>query len=91
MTVSEAYADLGGGLSRATAATDAPRRFNMVEAKETPGLHALGWHMFDPISGWCGCGQRDDGATAPGSPAWRAEVEQALPNVAHGRAAGSST
>jgi len=28
-------------------------------------------HRFDALSGWCGCGVRDDGALAPGSPAWR--------------------
>lgn len=26
----------------------------------------------DPVSGWCGCGRRDDGKIAVGSPAWRA-------------------
>lgn len=35
-------------------------------------------HLFDPSSGWCGCGIRDDGQIAEGSPAWRAQVELAL-------------
>lgn len=28
-------------------------------------------HRFHPASGWCGCGLRDDGRIAEGSPAWR--------------------
>lgn len=70
MTVSPAYAELGGGLS--------------VTPLPTP---SVSWtppgtckHMFDPISGWCGCGRRDDGALAEGSPAWRAALERAMPN-----------
>lgn len=30
-------------------------------------------HRFDPVSGYCGCGRRDDGRLAPGSPASRAQ------------------
>lgn len=37
--------------------------------------------MFDPDSGWCTCGVRDDGADAFGSPAWRRRVESALPDA----------
>ena len=62
MTVSEAYADLGGGV--ASAATN-PSPANRHR------------HRFDQTSGYCGCGRRDDGALAPGSPAWRAD-RQAL-------------
>ncbi|MDF2047286.1 hypothetical protein P2P98_14055 [Microbacterium sp. Kw_RZR3] len=29
-------------------------------------------HRFDPLSGWCGCGTRDDGTLADYSPAWLA-------------------
>lgn len=31
-------------------------------------------HDFDPISGWCPCGLRDDGKTVPGSPVRRAQI-----------------
>lgn len=52
---SDAYADLGGGLSGTAIA---PRPAHV--------------HDFHPESGWCGCGQRDTGQLAEGSPAWRA-------------------
>lgn len=70
MTVSETYADLGGGIA-------VDERFELVTLTSTPvaPVQAPGvcvHHRFDPISGWCGCGTRDDGSLAEGSPAWRA-------------------
>lgn len=72
MSISAAYADLGGGL--ATAA----RAVSPLPAPQAPPVCS---HMFDQVSGWCGCGLRDDGAIAPGSPAWRATVERTMPGA----------
>lgn len=55
---SETYADLGGGVESET---------------RPPSLLASHRHRFDPFSGWCGCGTRDDGSLADYSPAWLAE------------------
>jgi hypothetical protein len=76
--ISPTYADLGGGV-------DAPLPRRRVRESRTidrsPG-RVCDQHMFDPVSGWCGCGLRDDGQCAPGSPAWRAAVERTLPDGA---------
>lgn len=55
--MSETYSDLGGG----TTAT--PPRSECPTGRR---------HRYDPTSGYCGCGRRDDGRVAPGSPAARA-------------------
>lgn len=60
---SEAWADLGGG--RRPGVTVRRR----VSDKAAHRAH--GPHTFDPQSGWCGCGLRDTGEAAEGSPAWR--------------------
>lgn len=77
--VSEAYADLGGGLR---SAQPLPRATRGVVAHHpidrSPG-RVCNTHMYDPVSGWCGCGLRDDGKLAEGSPAWRARLEQRMP------------
>lgn len=57
---SEAYQDLGGGLS-GTAIAARPAHV----------------HNFHPESGWCGCGRRDTGEAAVGSPVWRVEQQAA--------------
>ncbi|GAA2533202.1 hypothetical protein GCM10009860_11550 [Microbacterium mitrae] len=78
--VSEAYADLGGGLS---AAQDASHQGspNSAYPEAQPSSAPSGVcvsHLFNPVSGWCGCGLRDDGKVAEGSPAWRAKVDAKL-------------
>lgn len=81
MSISPAYAELGGGIY-------APPRIQrkhppLPSARGRPAGSSPGQvcssHMYDPVSGWCGCGIRDDGKLAEGSPAWRASVEKALP------------
>jgi hypothetical protein len=62
---SNAYAELGGGLGTAFARPPRPARVPQPD----PPVHV---HRFHPESGWCGCGCRDDGSLAEGSPAWRA-------------------
>lgn len=67
MTISDAYADLGGGTSTAPdtgVSSDTP-----VQSGHLPRTHR---HRFDHASGWCGCGARDSGELAEGSIAWRA-------------------
>lgn len=55
---SETYADLGGGA---------------VASEMRPAFgHDGHRHRFDPLSGWCVCGTRDDGQVAEYSPAWHA-------------------
>lgn len=73
--ISPAYADLGGGLDPSNAPP--PRRESRA-VDRNPG-RVCEQHMFDPVSGWCGCGIRDDGKLAEGSPAWRADVESRMP------------
>ncbi|SDL30250.1 hypothetical protein [Microbacterium azadirachtae] len=75
MTVSTAYAELGGGTG--PAAERRTRRSTTID--RAPG-RICARHMFDPVSGWCGCGLRDDGQTAPGSPAWRAAIDKTMPD-----------
>lgn len=74
-TTSAAYADLGGGTSTA----------EVPAHRSRPVDRSPGWicpqHLFDPLSGWCGCGLRDDGQTAPGSPAWRASLDKTMPDT----------
>ncbi|MDQ1084186.1 MULTISPECIES: hypothetical protein [Microbacterium] len=41
-----------------------------VSARSTPLVVNGHRHRYDPLSGWCGCGTRDDGMLAEGSPAW---------------------
>jgi hypothetical protein len=65
MRISEAYADLGGGI------TDSPDYPSKTTHHEC---------IFDPASGWCGCGRRDDGSVAEGSPAWRSARASSPPN-----------
>lgn len=81
MTISEAYADLGGGLQ--SPPTPAFRQADTSEVPRPVGTPAgvCEQHLFDPVSGWCGCGIRDDGRLAEGSPAWRAAVEARMPCV----------
>ena len=67
MSTSTAYAELGGGLSGSQ--RPAPSIERGVHWLHTPSEHR---HEFHPESGWCGCGQRDTGQLAEGSPAWRA-------------------
>jgi hypothetical protein len=54
---SNAYAELGGGLGGGIrlAPRPAPARIQSVRTHR---------HSFDPVSGWCGCGRRDDGRAA---------------------------
>lgn len=82
MTISPTYADLGGGLaSAAQPGTTQPRDVRHTDTILTgrpPGVCTE--HMFDPVSGWCSCGIRDDGKLAEGSPAWRAEIDRQMPN-----------
>lgn len=80
-TISESYADLGGGLQSLQTPAAAPSvRLQRVARPSTPAT--CSGHLFDPVSGWCGCGIRDDGKLAEGSPAWRAAVESVLPERA---------
>lgn len=81
MTVSAAYADLGGGL---VSPPSAPRHRESRTVDRAPGL-VCERHMFDPVSGWCGCGNRDDGKLAEGSPAWRAALEARMPGTGSAR------
>lgn len=76
--VSETYADLGGGLRSTPAPTVRAERVHLPSAQRTPGA-VCERHLFDPVSGWCGCGTRDDGKLAEGSPAWRTVVESTMP------------
>lgn len=79
MTISQAYAELGGGVN-----SPSPRRRRQFATRApsvSPG-EVCDEHMFDPVSGWCGCGIRDDGAIAPGSPAWRTSIERQMPGKA---------
>lgn len=79
MTVSEAYADLGG-LTAPPPRRPRPRsRYESTAVDYSPG-RVCERHMFDPTSGWCSCGTRDDGEIADGSPAWRAAVEHTMPD-----------
>ncbi len=78
-TISPTYADLGGGLGSPPPRQKRERVSLTID--RAPG-RVCDQHLFDPVSGWCGCGLRDDGQTAPGSPAWRAKVEQAMPGAA---------
>ncbi len=59
--ISEAWADLGGGL----APPERRARGQLVPR----GPHVL--HSFDPASGYCACGLRDDGRVGDGTPAAR--------------------
>ncbi|MBD3942808.1 hypothetical protein IF188_13995 [Microbacterium sp. NEAU-LLC] len=68
MTISEAYADLGGGIHTT-------QRETLPTFTPPAGCR----HLYDPISGWCGCGRRNDGKLAEGSPAWRAAIDRAMP------------
>lgn len=74
--ISETYADLGG-LVGSQIAPCTPRERASRTIDRSPG-RVCDRHLFDPVSGWCGCGVRDDGKLAEGSPAWRAAVESAL-------------
>lgn len=65
MTASEAYVDLGGGL-RSTP----QRRSTARLPRQTAANYEPHECRFDAVSGWCGCGRRDDGQIAEGSPAW---------------------
>lgn len=78
--VSEAYADLGGGLraTQSTAGQGSPDSASPPAQPTTAPSGACVSHLFNPVSGWCGCGLRDDGKVAEGSPAWRAKVEARL-------------
>lgn len=97
MSVSSAYAELGGGLAwLGGASTSRPLDVDLASVREAELIEATAPaaptasvpestcspHMFDPVSGWCGCGVRDDGATAFGSPAWRARIEKEMPGGA---------
>lgn len=73
-TISETYADLGG----LTAPPATRSRWGSRDIDRSPGV-VCAQHMFNPVSGWCGCGTRDDGKLAEGSPAWRAELERQMP------------
>lgn len=74
MSTSNAYAELGG-----LTAPPAPRpRWESHGIDRSPGV-VCEHHLFDPVSGWCGCGTRDDGKLAEGSPAWRDAVERQMP------------
>lgn len=75
--ISETYADLGGGIGTAMRRAERPR---MRPAARPAGAVCV-QHMFDPVSGWCGCGIRDDGKLAEGSPAWRAELDRRMPSA----------
>lgn len=80
MTRSEAWADLGGIVESDELPTPRPTRPRRARRIDDPRpVHEE--HMFDPDSGWCTCGVRDDGADAFGSPAWRRRVESALPDA----------
>lgn len=61
--ISEAYADLGGGLG--SIGRTAPRSHPGGAVKRSEHEHD-----FDTTSGWCECGRRDTGEIAPGAPAW---------------------
>lgn len=87
--VSEAYAELGGGLQSRQTLADSPgvHQPDISEGsgsartlRPAPGVCTE--HLFDSASGWCGCGVRDDGKLAEGSPAWRAAVESRMPERA---------
>lgn len=78
MSASDAYADLGGGLQ----GMHRPGRHTPTSRPITPTAGTVCTrHLFDPVSGWCGCGTRDDGKLAEGSPAWRAAVERRMPET----------
>lgn len=62
---SNAYAELGGGIGSAYVRPPRPA----VAVRPHPPVHR---HRFDAVSGWCGCGKRDDGPVAEFSPAARA-------------------
>lgn len=79
--VSETYADLGGGLSATSGGKSYSRSERVSRTVDTSHGRVCDRHLFDPVSGWCGCGTRDDGKLAEGSPAWRAEVERRMPEV----------
>lgn len=56
---SSAYAELGGGIGSA-ALLQPRRRSGRASITVDAPAHR---HSFDPVSGWCGCGRRDDGRT----------------------------
>ena len=86
MTTSTAYAELGG-LTPPRPST----RPGVLPHEPTPAANTGSKrvadrdtlrdcrHLFDPLSGWCGCGLRDDGQLAEGSPAWRAAIDRTMP------------
>lgn len=81
-TPSRAYAELGGavdGHPMPPRIRPRGRVWPSTTIDPNPG-RVCDHHLFDPQSGWCGCGLRDDGQTAPGSPAWRAAIEHHLPD-----------
>ncbi|MGF6822416.1 hypothetical protein M2317_001320 [Microbacterium sp. ZKA21] len=78
MSISPTYADLGGGIGSTTQGKRSARISRTISP--VPG-RVCARHMFDPVSGWCGCGTRDDGALAEGSPAWRAALERTMPEA----------
>ncbi|GAA3654468.1 hypothetical protein GCM10022202_13240 [Microbacterium marinilacus] len=59
--ISEAYADLGGGLA---SPPPRPVRSRLAPRPSQPHAHDYG------ASGYCACGLRDTGEVAIGSPAW---------------------
>lgn len=81
--ISETYADLGG-LVGSQIAPCTPRERVSRTIDRSPG-RVCDRHMFDSVSGWCGCGIRDDGKLAEGSPAWRAELDRHMPGPHHTR------
>lgn len=66
---SSAYAELGGGIGTPIAWAPRPLPASGASVVADAPAHR---HRFHPQSGWCGCGRRDDGSLAEGSPAWRA-------------------
>lgn len=77
--ISEAWADLGGGIATAHGQVGhlphLPGRPDDADASPAPPHN----HMYNPVSGWCGCGLRDDGQVAEGSPAWRERITRIMP------------
>lgn len=66
---SPAYDDLGG-MHAPTGRRRRSYRYPSRLIDPSPGKVCQN-HIFDPQSGWCSCGTRDDGRLAPGSPAER--------------------
>lgn len=56
---SSAYADLGGGIGGGY--RPPPRPVSIPPGAVGGREHR---HIFDAVSGWCGCGRRDDGRAA---------------------------